>query len=105
MNGHDVIMVRLYLTEGEAQLETLLKRMRDWEKVRGLTVFRGIAGFGPSGEIHQARFVDLTQELPLVVEFFDDADKVSQILEHLQTVIKSEHMVWWKAEANLGITE
>ena len=100
MMAHDVIMARLYLTEGEAQLETLLKRMRDWEKVRGLTVFRGIAGFGPSGEIHQAKFVDLAQDLPYVVEFFDEADKVMQILGHLESVIKPEHMVWWQVQTN-----
>lgn len=102
MNGHDVIMVRLYLTEGEAQLETLLKRMRDWEKVRGLTVFRGIAGFGPSGDIHEARFIDLGLDLPIVVEFFDSGEKVEEILEHLKPVIKSDHMVWWHAQANAG---
>lgn len=100
MKAHDVTMARLYLTEGEAQLETLLKRMRDWEKVRGLTVFRGIAGFGPSGEIHQAKFVDLAQDLPYVVEFFDEAGKVKQILEHLEAVIKPEHMVWWSVQTN-----
>lgn len=102
MKGHDVTMARLYLTEGEAQLETLLKRMRDWEKVRGLTVFRGIAGFGPSGEIHQAKFVDLAHDLPYVVEFFDEAEKVTQILQHLESVIKPEHMVWWQVQTNFS---
>jgi len=93
-------MVRLYLTEGEAQLETLLKRMRDWEKVRGLTVFRGIAGFGPSGELHESKFIDLGMDLPIVVEFFDVADKVEQILEHLSSIVKKDHMVWWHAQSN-----
>lgn len=100
MTGHDVIMVRLYLTEGETQLATLLKRMRDWEKVRGLTVFRGIAGFGPSGEIHETKFVDLSLDLPIVVEFFDEAGKVEQILAHLGSIVKSDHMVWWHAQSN-----
>jgi len=93
-------MVRLYLTEGETQLETLLKRMRDWEKVRGLTVFRGIAGFGPTGEIHETKFIDLSMDLPIVVEFFDVASKVEQILEHLGSIVKQDHMVWWHAQAN-----
>ncbi|MBD3671163.1 MAG: DUF190 domain-containing protein [Gammaproteobacteria bacterium] len=100
MKGHDVIIVRLYLSEGETQLETLLKRLRDWEKLRGLTVFRGIAGFGASGEIHQASFVDLGLDLPIVVEFFDSADKVEATLEHLKDIIKDDHMVWWHAQAN-----
>jgi PII-like signaling protein len=96
-------MVRLYLSEGEAQLESLLKRMRDWEKVRGLTVFRGIAGFGASGQLHESKFIDLGMDLPIVVEFFDEGSKVEQILEHLSPVIKDDHMVWWHAQANAGV--
>ena len=48
----EVTMVRVYLTEEEAHLKTLLKRLHDWGLVRGVTVFRGIAGFGDSGIIH-----------------------------------------------------
>lgn len=32
----EVTMVRIYLTEGEAQLKTLIKRLHDWEKLRGV---------------------------------------------------------------------
>ncbi|MGD8811328.1 MAG: DUF190 domain-containing protein, partial [Thioalkalispiraceae bacterium] len=45
-------MVRIYLNEGEGQLKGFLKRLHDWEKVRGVTVFRGISGFGDSGVVH-----------------------------------------------------
>jgi PII-like signaling protein len=100
MNGMEITMVRLYLHEGETQLETLLKRLRDWEKLRGLTVFRGIAGFGDSGKIHEAKWTDLAMDLPIVVEFFDSPDKVSAILGHLEGLVKPEHMVWWQAQTN-----
>jgi PII-like signaling protein len=100
MNYHEVMMVRIYLTEGEGQLNTLLKRLHDWEKVRGVTVFRGISGYGDSGKIHGTQFIDLSLNLPIVVEFFDAPDKVEQILEHLSTVVKPEHMVKWPAYVN-----
>lgn len=100
MNSNMVTMVRIYLTEGEAQLKTLMKRLRDWEKVRGVTVFRGISGFGDSGIIHEAGLVDLSLDLPLVVEFFDQPDKVDEIVAHLNEFIKPGHIVTWEARTN-----
>jgi len=100
-NNKEISIVRIYLTEGETQLKTLIKRLRDWEKLRGLTVFRGITGFGESGVIHGADFVDLSLHLPVVVEFFDEPAKIDEIWEHLQEIIKPGHMVRWNAEINL----
>jgi len=100
MNTTEITMVRIYLTEGETQLNSLLKRLRDWEKLRGVTVFRGISGFGESGVIHGAHLVDLSIEMPIVIEFFDTPDKVTEILEHLGTYIKPGHIVTWQAAVN-----
>jgi len=100
MQTSEVTMVRIYLTEGEAQLTALLKRLRDWEKLRGVTVFRGISGYGESGVIHNAGLIDLSMDLPLVVEFFDSPDKVETIIEHLGTFIQPGHIVMWSAQVN-----
>ncbi len=95
-----ITMVRIYLTEGEKQLQTLVKRLHDWEKLRGLTIFRGITGFGESGKIHGSSIMDLSLNLPIVVEFFDDKKKIETIWEHLSEIIKPGHMVRWDAEIN-----
>jgi PII-like signaling protein len=97
----EVTMVRIYLTEGETQLKTFLKRLRDWEKLRGVTVFRGITGFGDSGVIHGADIIDLSMHLPIVLEFFDTPQKIQEISEHLQDIVKPGHMVQWQAYVNL----
>jgi PII-like signaling protein len=52
MNETEVIVVRIYLHEAKAHLAELLQYLHDESKVRGVTVFRGITGFGSSGEIH-----------------------------------------------------
>ncbi len=96
-----ITMVRIYLTEGEAQLKTLVKRLHDWEKLRGLTIFRGITGYGESGEIHGSDFMDLSLNLPIVVEFFDEQEKIETIWQHLNDIIKPGHMVRWEAEINI----
>lgn len=100
MNTSEVMVVRVYLTEGEAQLKSLLKRLRNWEKVRGVTVFRGISGYGDSGIIHDANIIDLAMDLPLVVEFFDEPDKIATIVEHLNETIKPGHIITWPANVN-----
>ena len=100
MNTTEITMVRIYLTEGETQLNSLVKRLRDWEKLRGVTVFRGISGYGDSGVIHGADLVDLTINMPIVIEFFDSPDKIAEILEHLQVFIKPGHIVTWRADVN-----
>ena len=98
MKTTEVTMVRVYLTEGEGILKNLLKRLHDWEKVRGVTVFRGITGFGGSGVTHTSVAVDLMMDLPVVVEFFDTPDKVESILEHISTMLEPGHIVSWSAQ-------
>ncbi|WP_314165482.1 DUF190 domain-containing protein [Sulfuriflexus sp.] len=96
----NVTMVRIYLTEADAQLKPLLKQLHDEEQVKGVTAFRGIAGFGASGKLHSSTLVDLSLDLPVVVEFFDTPEKVDKILQHLSIQIKPGHLVHWSAEVN-----
>jgi PII-like signaling protein len=102
MKTTEITMVRIYLTEGQHQLEPLLKVLHDQERVRGVTAFRGIAGFGESGQMHSSGLIDLSLDLPLVVEFFDAPAKVASVLEHLDELIKPGHMVSWSAHMNSG---
>lgn len=100
MKMTEVTMVRIYLNEQSAHVDKLMQRLHDWEKVRGVTVFRGISGYGDSGAMHTASFSDLSLDLPLVVEFFDEPTKVDNILEHLNDTIKGHHMVKWNVWVN-----
>lgn len=94
----DMIMVRVYLTEGEHLLKKILTLLHDDHKVRGVTVFRGITGYGRSGEMHSSNLLDLSLDLPLAVEFYDQPDKIMQVLPHLGTLVDEEHIVFWSAQ-------
>lgn len=100
MNWEPVTFVRVYLTEGDRTVAPLLKRLHDEEKVRGVSVFRAVSGFGGSGTIHTSSLIDLSLDLPLTIEFFDHPDKVANILEHLSDLLESGHIVRWQAEMN-----
>ncbi len=98
MNKLDVSMVRIYLSESD--MGNLLSRLHDQEKVRGVTAFRGIAGFGKSGKIHSSGLLDLSLELPVVVEFFDTPERVSEILAHIKEDFEPGHIVQWPAQVS-----
>ena len=100
MNTIEISFVRIYLTEGEGCMKGLLKRLHDEEKVRGVTVFRGISGFGKSGEMHSSSLLDLSLDLPVVIEFYDEPGKVKAIIDHLNTFVKPGQIIYWPATVN-----
>jgi len=101
MKTMKVTMVRLYCTEGEGNLKKMLSRLHDDFDVMGATVFRGVAGFGTSGELHSSSLLDISLDLPQVIEFFDKQHKVTEILAELASSFKPGHVVSWSAEVNI----
>ncbi len=101
MTQTEVTMVRIYCTESEKPLQRILTILHDQEQVAGVTAFRGIAGFGGSGKMHAASLLDLSLDLPLIIEFFDRPEKVTVVMQHLKELVKPGHMVSWSASANL----
>lgn len=101
----DAVMVRIYLSERDKNFKPLLEHLHDQDHVRGVTVFRGIAGFGDSGVLHASGLMDLSLDLPLVVEFCDEASRVEQTLDYLNRVIKPGHVVTWSARMCIGVED
>ncbi len=44
-------------------------------------------------KIHTTKLVDLSADLPLVIEFFDLPNKITSTLETLKTMIEPDHLV------------
>jgi len=42
----------------------------------GATVTKGIMGYGRSSRIHTAKLLDLSEDLPLIIEIVDEAAKI-----------------------------
>lgn len=99
MNTVDVLIVRIYITESSHLLNKIVRYLKTDAKIRGVSVFRAIGGFGESGD-HAASLIDFSLDLPLTIEFFDEKDKINLALNHLSSMVKAEHIVVWKAEAN-----
>jgi PII-like signaling protein len=101
MTQTEVTLVRIYCTESDRQVEKLLALLHDEAKVAGVTTFRGISGFGRSGHWHSSSLLDLSLDLPVIIEFFDRPDKVAAVMPQLNTMVAPGHMVSWSAHANL----
>jgi uncharacterized protein len=85
------MMVRIFFGESDKwhhqSLETaLLERLRR-DGFAGATVFRGVAGFGANSIIHTTRLLDLSGDLPVVVEVVDTEEHVQRLAPILEEML------------------
>jgi PII-like signaling protein len=55
--------------------------------IAGVTVLRGIEGFGGHHQVHTTRILRLAESLPVVVEFVDEESKVRAILPEVEALV------------------
>src|SRR5207247_10077742 len=58
------------------------------QHIAGATVLRGILSFGASSRIHTAKLLDLSSDLPIIVEIVDHEEKINQYLETANQMIE-----------------
>lgn len=95
----NIIVARIYVTEGQHVHEKIFQRLHDEHKVKGVTMFRGIAGFGESGETHSSNLLDMSFDMPVVVEFFDEEERVRAAIESLADLTSSSRIITFAAES------
>ena len=81
------LRVRVYFGESDryrhqSLWSALLEYLRT-NGAAGATVTRGLAGYGAHSVIHAATIVDLSADLPLVLEWVDTAEQVERLLPGL----------------------
>jgi len=84
-------LVRIFVGEGDQwhhrPLATaLLERLRA-EGFAGATVMRGVAGFGANSVIHTSNLVDLSGDLPVLIEVVDDAEHIDKLVTILDEMV------------------
>ena len=100
MNFVKIMVVRIYLMESDEAIQKIVTHLKDVAKVRGVSLFRAVSGFGDSGG-HTTFWGSLSLSLPLTIEFFDYPDAISPILEYFSQFVKPEHIVFWEANTNV----
>jgi CBS domain-containing protein len=83
--------VTIYIGEsdrlGQKSLYMAILEMLKAEDCAGATVLRGLAGFGAHSRIRTATIVDLSSDLPLVIEWVDDAARVARVMPRLAEMV------------------
>jgi PII-like signaling protein len=100
-----VTIARIYIKEGDKieshnLMQEIFKLLHDQHKVQGVTVFRGVAGFGSRGEVHADDLLRLIVHLPLVLEFYDDPEVMASLLSRIQQMVPAGHIVSWAAQCD-----
>ncbi|WP_448588553.1 DUF190 domain-containing protein [Thermocrinis sp.] len=88
----EAVLLRIFIGEDDKhEGKPLYKYITEFCKekgIAGVSVFRGILGYGRSSVMHKASLFKLSSDLPIVVEIIDSEEKIRDILPELSKIIK-----------------
>jgi PII-like signaling protein len=79
------VLLRIFIGEsdryqGKHLYEHIAQYLRN-HRYAGVTILRGIEGFGQASILHKADILDLSSDLPIVVEVVDTEEKIRALKE------------------------
>jgi len=101
--AESVKIARIYLSENEKHddenlYKVMFARLHDHHQIQGVTVYRGVAGFGSGGEVHSSDLLYLNADLPLVIELFDRAERIDAALADVATHLPAGRILCWTTQ-------
>jgi PII-like signaling protein len=84
-------LMRIHIGEsdrwhGKPLYDAIVELLRKAE-FSGVTVLRGVGGFGSSSVYHTDKIMRLSQDLPIVIESVEFAERIEKILPQLDEMI------------------
>jgi uncharacterized protein len=84
-------LMRIHIGEsdrwhGKPLYDAIVELLRR-EKFSGATVLRGVGGFGSSSIYHTDKIMRLSQDLPIVIEVVEFAERIEKMLPQLDEMI------------------
>ena len=91
LNTGKALKVSIYISEGSTHhgipTYSSILDFLFYRGVSGATVMKGIAGFGADHHIHTTRSVEISDHLPLKIEFIETVQKVDELLGKLEELV------------------
>jgi PII-like signaling protein len=86
------VLLRVFIgesdtTQGKPLYEVILEQARQ-QGLAGATVLRGTEGFGANTVLRKAGLLDLSTDLPVVIEMVDVQEKIEPFLPWLEQVVR-----------------
>ena len=97
----DALLLRIFLGEddradGRPLYEALVLKAREMG-LAGATVLRGPMGFGRNARLHTAKILQLSTDLPVVVEIVDAHDRIHDYLAAIEPMMATGMVTLEKA--------
>ncbi|MCW8925267.1 MAG: DUF190 domain-containing protein [Xanthomonadales bacterium] len=87
-----VVLLRVFIGESDKLghlplYEAIVKRARDAD-LAGATVLKGVLGFGATARIRTHKILDLSSDLPMVIEIVDEENKITAFKDTLSEMFQ-----------------
>lgn len=84
--------LRIYIGESDhwkrqSLYHAIVRKAKELD-LAGATVFRGIMGYGANSRIHTASIVDLSSDLPILLELIDSEEYIAKLLPFLDDMLE-----------------
>lgn len=96
------VLLRVFVGEsdrfdGKPLHEAIVHKVRELG-LAGATVLRGTEGFGANSVVHKSSLLEMSTDLPVVIEIVDADEKIKRLLPHLEPMVREgmitmEHVV------------
>jgi hypothetical protein len=86
--------------EGRPLYEAIVLEARK-RGLAGATVTKGVMGFGAHSRIHTAKLLELSQDLPMVIEIVDAPDRIEAFMPDLERMVGDGLITVERAEVRL----
>ena len=85
-------LLRIFLGEadrydGQQLFEAIVHLARS-RGLAGATVLRGVEGFGAHSRIHKSTILELSEDLPILIEVVDTSDKIEALIPEIDAMIE-----------------
>ncbi len=92
MKCETAVLVRIFIGEddryeGKPLYKYITELCRE-KGIAGVTVFRGVLGYGKSSVLHEQRILKLSSDLPIVIEIIDCEENINKVLPKIGDVVK-----------------
>ena len=90
-------MLRIFFGEAdkwhaEPLYDAIVKKLRMLD-IAGVTVYRGILGYGAKGHEHKTSFLHISRDLPVMLSVIDTADKIDAAVEVVEGMLEDGLLV------------
>jgi PII-like signaling protein len=90
---YDARMLRIFLGEsdkhGHNSLHELIVQEARKTGLAGATVWRGVMGYGATSRIRTSKILDLSSDLPIIIEIVDEEGKINAFLPFIHDIFES----------------